>query len=1241
MRVRSNIEITKKRRLHGGYFAMTAIFLASSILGGLSAIINVNAEEDIHDSAVTGTLIPNALRISKDGKPSIFEPTNIVITGATLLPFSRLEPLYAHLKNAPFKIRDIQGVMRQIARLYKQEGFYGVEIQLDLEQLENEIVAINIVEPADLKGDIIAQSKGRELKTPKLPMVKVKPKKVEKPKKKKVTSPREPVIKKAMKALKEPAKTKLEKRIIPDNKSAKEVKKKIYLLPEKPVVHKKKKPNIKGKIKLLDEKVPALIPAPKVPDMIQENVDPPPPKEDITLPNNDDMSVYTPSGIDDKKKYRPKKKIVSIRSYTSTGNPKRPVQQRETLNNKANNTKDIIATKPKEVTSQPIYTRVSFIDDSVQDRHDIIFKERPEDELLILEMQVNNKVRSLGILSYLSDDALLIPLFSFVEAMGFPIDVKPGAGLARGWFINEGNTFQLSTADDDIIIAGNQLEYPAEQIEVHMDDIYVSRRVLEQWFGLRISMNMSTLRLAVNIDSKLPYEDLMARRDVWERVADSRKGTHQLDVKVPFQDIPYKLATLPSAKVTSNYSYNKTSDGDSSESISGSMQVEGDLLYMSGNISANFRKLQDDSFEVNNINLSLKRLDDDGNLPLGATKIDAGDIFISSLPLVGSAASGRGISFVRKPKGYVSSPDDFIINGLAPIGWDVELYLNQSLIDFQTVDETGEYIFSSLPLTKGHNVLKVITYGVDGEKREKTEHFYVGPGLLSNGDFAYELSAIESSQKTLPFADISDTEDKRPSFLLSGEYGVNKDLSVVGGVYHGPLLDDTEPESAISAGIRYSLFKNIYLTTDFSSQSMGGESGSIETQWIRDNKVVSAGTTRNWSFLQSEKDALNSSFIKWDHTIYPPIINSINYGIAYTKNTFINAPTSNKISTKVSTNLFGVALNNQLDSEKIAGTDEANLRGTFTATKSLLGAQTRGRATYDLKDENTLESITLTSQKSMNQNTTVKGSFNKTFGDTSIISGSAEMRVKLDKLTVGISAGANEQGDLNAGISLSSNVLPVIGNDGGITYETSGDKSGFNVARLNIRSFLDKDGDKVYSDGDELLKDIRLNDERRGNSSITNNKGIATLKNLVPFTLTNISVDVVSLPDIYYVPLFPRIQVNPRPGLSGLIDFPITVEGELTGTVYINSNFIHKSGSERALVEVMDMEGNKIQKIYAERDGFFIIGGIPVGKYLVRVMPTHHLTPLTPAIPIEITFNEPVVDGLEFYAQTTNIDVYE
>ncbi len=43
MRVRSNIEITKKRRLHGGLFAITAIFLAPSMLGGLLAIIIVNA----------------------------------------------------------------------------------------------------------------------------------------------------------------------------------------------------------------------------------------------------------------------------------------------------------------------------------------------------------------------------------------------------------------------------------------------------------------------------------------------------------------------------------------------------------------------------------------------------------------------------------------------------------------------------------------------------------------------------------------------------------------------------------------------------------------------------------------------------------------------------------------------------------------------------------------------------------------------------------------------------------------------------------------------------------------------------------------------------------------------------------------------------------------------------------------------------------------------------------------------
>jgi hypothetical protein len=1214
---------------------MTCLFLASSVWGCIGSVMNVYSDEHPQGSntGVSGTILPESLRWSEDSSgASTFEATNIVIVGATLLPAERLKPLYSHLTEGPFKIRDIQGVMRQIARLYKQEGFYGVEIQLDLDQLANNIVSINVVEPADLKGDIIAKSKGRELKTPKKPMVKVKPKTI-KPEPKKPESPREKVIKKAISELKEPPKTRLEKRLSPDNLKAQEIQHNIYLLPEmEEAPQAPSKP--KGEIKLLDE-APVLRKVPEAPPLIQENVDPPPQNDSEEKAMGDSMSVYTPSSVDDKKKSRSEKRTITIGSYVSTGKPIRPVRQRPVVEE---NIIAEVADEPQNVAGDAVFTRVSSISQDVPDREDIVFAERAEDELLILEMVVNSRVRDSGILAYLADDSLLVPLYSFVEAMGFPIDVKPGAGYAQGWFIDEKNTFQLSTADSDIFIAGKQLKYPLGKVEVHMDDIYVDRQVLEEWFGMRVSMDMSSLRLIASIDTTLPYEELQERREIWERVAESREGSKHLGPDIEHIDIPHKLASLPAMKVTTSYDYSESSNDDRSDSLNGTIQAEGDFLYMTSNISASYKKVQDEEIEISNVNVALRRIDDDGHLPLNATLIEAGDVNVSSLPLISSGGSGRGISFSRKPKGYVSNPDDFVIRGVAPIGWDVELYVNQNLIDFQTVDGDAEYEFADLPLRKGNNILKVVMYGLDGEKRERTEHFFVGPGILANGDYAYEFSAIESSQKLIPAVDTPGVEDKRPRFLLSGEYGFSRDLSFVGGVYHGPILDDSEPESAVSGGLRLSLLKSMYLRTDFTSQSMGGESGNLELQWVRNNKSLSAGTTRHWSFLQTEEDDLNRTFIRWDQSLYPSFMAPISYSIGYEKETAILAPTVNRISTKLSTNFFGFAVNNDLISEKIKGTEDATLRGTFTTSRNIAGVQMRARALYEPKADDIVQTLTVTGQKSVGQDVNIKGSINKTFGETGVITGNANVNVKLNKLTVGVNAGASEEGDINAGITLSSNLLPSVDDEGHISYETSGDKPGFNVARLNVRTFLDRDGNNIYSKGDDLLENVSINDARRGNSSLTNDKGVATLKNLIPFTNTNISLDVSTLPDIYYVPVKQRVQVTPRPGLAGLIDLPITVKGEITGDVYVDGE---RQNTERAIIEVIDLEGNVIEKIYAEKDGFFIIGGLSVGKYLVRTLETPNFIPVTPPIPIEITFDEPVIDGLEFYTKALNLDVYE
>ena len=264
MKIQFNIKLNSINHI-GGFVLLVALFFLTF---SCFSFANAPAIKPVSNS-VSGSLIPVSLRWSEKNN-SIFKPTNFVITGATLLPYSRLNPLYSNLKNAPFKIRDILGVMRQIARLYRQENFYGVEVSLDLENLENNIVAIHIIEPEDLKNDILAKAKGRELKTPKILPVKITPKpavvKVEK--KKTIPKAREKIVKKAIKQLKKPVKTNIEKRIKPDNKNAKQVKDKIYLLPEKYTEE-----QVKGVIKLLHkDRLPDIKSVPEPAVIVQENI---------------------------------------------------------------------------------------------------------------------------------------------------------------------------------------------------------------------------------------------------------------------------------------------------------------------------------------------------------------------------------------------------------------------------------------------------------------------------------------------------------------------------------------------------------------------------------------------------------------------------------------------------------------------------------------------------------------------------------------------------------------------------------------------------------------------------------------------------------------------------------------------------------------------------------------------------------------------------------------------------------
>ena len=79
----------------------------------------------------------------------------------------------------------------------------------------------------------------------------------------------------------------------------------------------------------------------------------------------------------------------------------------------------------------------------------------------------------------------------------------------------------------------------------------------------------------------------------------------------------------------------------------------------------------------------------------------------------------------------------------------------------------------------------------------------------------------------------------------------------------------------------------------------------------------------------------------------------------------------------------------------------------------------------------------------------------------------------------------------------------------------------------------------------------------------------------------------------------PGLRITPRPGHVVVIDVPLVLFGEITGTVYVKREEVSKE-LPGFLLELVDAKGKAVKGIRSSFDGFYSLSDIPPGTYLLR-----------------------------------------
>jgi hypothetical protein len=181
------------------------------------------------------------------------------------------------------------------------------------------------------------------------------------------------------------------------------------------------------------------------------------------------------------------------------------------------------------------------------------------------------------------------------------------------------------------------------------------------------------------------------------------------------------------------------------------------------------------------------------------------------------------------------------------------------------------------------------------------------------------------------------------------------------------------------------------------------------------------------------------------------------------------------------------------------------------------------------------------------------------------------------------------------------------------------------------RAFLDLNGNGLMDAGEKPIAGAGFLLGGAGNLARTNDAGEAFLPNLAPYQSLDVALATSTLEDPFWKPAREGVRIMPRPGKTAVVDFPVVISGEITGTVYLERDGKNREASGVGL-ELVDHRGVVVKKVTSAFDGFYDITEIRPGGYTLSVTAEHvrRLRVEARSREVEMVPSGTVLDGVNF-----------
>lgn len=814
--------------------------------------------------------------------------------------------------------------------------------------------------------------------------------------------------------------------------------------------------------------------------------------------------------------------------------------------------------------------------------------------LVILELRLGSRVLSPGLIAFQHDQSVLLPLGALTDLLEFAIAVDPAAGRASGWFINETRRFELDLGAGTVVIAGVGSTCPPTRAAADLDDIYVDAALLAEWFPVRFDVRLNQLLAVLEAEEPLPLQSRLKREELRAR---QLAGTDSGE-RIPLHKTLYQMFTWP--LIDANLEYRGRHPRMTPRFT---LHTSGDL---GGLETHTFLAHADGSRVVETARVRAGRTDAYGELlgPLRATRVEVGDLYAPSTPLVLRGQLGRGALLSNRP---LRRPDRFDTTDLAgdgTPGWEVELYRNNALLDFSVVDESGRWLFERVPMIFGRNVLRVVLYGPQGQVREQVRTMNVGAGMIPRGQIEYRLFGVQNERSLViqdrAFADSPDLG------LWTGHaeagFGLARSVSITGAYTRQPIEGEERSYLSLTAD---GMLGGYHVQAVGTNALEGGSAGSLALRGelfgrsvLAERQVYSdflSGANPLFQQRTSESRLRLGGSALWSgrHVSYDCLVQSTGYtGHGITR--------QNQLQLRAATLVSGLQLSSRLDyrsSVSTAGSfDQVFLdqlvRGVWGPL--LLRGSLHGR----FSPSTALESVAGSVGWRPSRRVQLGAHLTRRFDDALPMSAGGSLSLLMNAFNLSLSAESGDGQNPYFSVALTT-ALTKIPESMHMHVQRSRMAAGYGAT---ARVFLDRNANGYWDDQDDPLPEVHINGAGAWNEAVTGPNGIAYLAGLPAHREHDLTLDEGTLQDPFLLPSIETVRTTGHAGGHVVLEFPVTFSGDIEGTVYVRT----ETGDvplRNIQLELVDLTQRSLRRTTSEFDGYYLFQEVPPGWYEVHILP--------------------------------------